>query len=37
MRADLLVLEAPSFAQVPYRPGHNPVIHTIVGGNTVPG
>lgn len=32
-RADVLLLEEPSFAQVPYRPGHNPVVRTFVGGN----
>jgi imidazolonepropionase len=31
-RADLLVLDAPSFAHVPYRPGHNPVVTTVIGG-----
>jgi imidazolonepropionase len=31
-RADLLLLEEPSFAQVPYRPGHNPVTAVVVGG-----
>jgi imidazolonepropionase-like amidohydrolase len=31
-RADLLLLEEPAFAQVPYRPGHDPVVATIVGG-----
>jgi imidazolonepropionase len=31
-RADVLLLEGSSFAQVPYRPGHNPVVATIVGG-----
>ena len=31
-RADVLVLDAPSFAQVPYRPGHDPVVATVVGG-----
>jgi len=34
-RADILLLEEPSFAQVPYRPGHNPVVTTFVGGNVV--
>jgi imidazolonepropionase len=34
-RADLLLLEVSSFAQVPYRPGHDPVIATIVGGEVV--
>ncbi|MEA2555846.1 MAG: imidazolonepropionase [Actinomycetota bacterium] len=31
-RADVLLLEEPSFAQVPYRPGHNPVTTTFVAG-----
>jgi imidazolonepropionase len=31
-RADLVLLEHPAFAQVPYRPGHDPVVATIVGG-----
>jgi imidazolonepropionase len=31
-RADVVLLEEPSFAQIPYRPGHNPVVTTIVGG-----
>jgi imidazolonepropionase len=31
-RADLLLLDAPSFAHVPYRPGHNPVVTTVIGG-----
>ena len=31
-RADLVLLEEPSFAQVPYRPGHDPVLATIMGG-----
>jgi imidazolonepropionase len=31
-RADLVLLEEPSFAQVPYRPGHDPVVATVVGG-----
>jgi len=34
-RADLVVLEEPSFAQVPYRPGHDPVVATIAGGQIV--
>ena len=25
----------PSFAQVPYRPGHDPVVATLVGGELV--
>ncbi|HEV8564555.1 MAG TPA: imidazolonepropionase, partial [Actinomycetota bacterium] len=36
-RADFLLLEEPSFAQVPYRPGHNPVVATFVGGSLVAG
>jgi imidazolonepropionase len=36
-RADLVVLDGPSFAHVPYRPGHNPVVATVIGGEpTVP-
>jgi imidazolonepropionase len=31
-RADVVLLEAPSFAHVPYRPGHDPVVATVVGG-----
>jgi imidazolonepropionase len=34
-RADLVLLEEPSFAQVPYRPGHDPVLATIAGGAIV--
>lgn len=34
-RADLVVLDAPSFRHVPYRPGHAPVVRTIAGGRTV--
>ena len=36
-RADILLLEEPSFAQVPYRPGHNPVTNTFVAGLMVSG
>ena len=36
-RADFLLLEEPSFAQVPYRPGHNPVVATFLGGQIVAG
>jgi imidazolonepropionase len=32
-RADLVVLDGPDFRRVPYRPGHNPVVEVIVGGN----
>ncbi|MGH2654547.1 MAG: imidazolonepropionase [Actinomycetota bacterium] len=31
-RADFVVLEADEFRRVPYRPGHNPVIATFLGG-----
>jgi len=31
-RADLVLLDGPSFAHVPYRPGHDPVITTVIGG-----
>ena len=31
-RADILLLEEASIAQVPYRPGHDPVVATIIGG-----
>lgn len=34
-RADFLVLDAPEFAAVPYRPGHNPVTATYIGGALV--
>ena len=34
-RADLVLLEHRSFAQVPYRPGHDPVVATIVAGEVV--
>jgi imidazolonepropionase len=34
-RADVLLLEESSFAQVPYRPGHNPVVATVIGGDRV--
>jgi imidazolonepropionase len=36
-RADFLVLDAPDLAAVPYRPGHNPVRETWVGGRRVAG
>jgi imidazolonepropionase len=32
LQADFLMLEESSFAQVPYRPGHDPVLATFVGG-----
>jgi imidazolonepropionase len=34
-RADVLLLEETSFAQIPYRPGHDPVVATIVGGEQI--
>ena len=34
-RADLLLLDGPSFAQVPYRPGHDPVEATVIGGGVI--
>ena len=36
-RADLVVLDADAFRQIPYRPGHNPVLHTYVAGRRVGG
>jgi imidazolonepropionase len=33
--ADLLVLEGDGFRHVPYRPGHDPVVRTILGGEVV--
>jgi imidazolonepropionase len=36
-RADLVVLDGDAFRQVPYRPGHDPVVHTYVGGRRVGG
>ncbi|MBI3648987.1 MAG: imidazolonepropionase [Actinobacteria bacterium] len=36
-RADFLLLEEAGFAQVPYRPGHDPVVATFVGGRHVAG
>jgi imidazolonepropionase len=35
--ADLVILEGDAFRQVPYRPGHNPVLHTFVDGRRVGG
>lgn len=32
LRADVVLLDAPSFAQVPYRPGHDPVSAVWIGG-----
>ena len=34
-RADIVVLEGEAFRQVPYRPGHNPVLRTYVDGRMV--
>ncbi|MGH2641434.1 MAG: imidazolonepropionase [Actinomycetota bacterium] len=34
-RADLVLLDGPSFAHVPYRPGHDPVTATLIGGERV--
>ncbi len=36
-RADLLVLEGDAFRQVPYRPGHGPVLHTFAAGRRIGG
>ncbi len=36
-RADLVILDGDAFRQVPYRPGHHPVLHTYVGGRRVGG
>jgi imidazolonepropionase len=36
-RADFLLLEEPAFAQVPYRPGHDPVVATFVNGRLASG
>ncbi len=36
-RADLVVLEGDAFRQVPYRPGHNPVLHAYAGGMRIGG
>ncbi len=35
MRADVVVLDGEAFRQAPYRPGHNPVLQTYVGGRRV--
>ena len=35
--ADLVVLDGDAFRLVPYRPGHNPVVRTFVGGERVGG
>jgi imidazolonepropionase len=31
-RADLVLLDGPTFAHVPYRPGHDPVVATLIAG-----
>ena len=35
--ADVVILEGDAFRQVPYRPGHAPVLHTFVSGRRVGG
>jgi len=37
MRADLALLEEAEIAQIPYRPGHDPVVATLVAGQQVAG
>jgi imidazolonepropionase len=37
MRADLTLLQDADVAQIPYRPGHNPVLATFVAGERVGG
>jgi imidazolonepropionase len=32
LRADLILLDEPDVAMIPYRPGHDPVVATFVGG-----
>ena len=34
-RADFAILDAAEFRMVPYRPGHNPVVATFIGGEAV--
>lgn len=36
-RADFVILDAPDFRMVPYRPGHNPVVATFIGGEPATG
>ncbi|MFN2388082.1 MAG: amidohydrolase family protein, partial [Actinomycetota bacterium] len=31
-RADLVILDAPTFDAVPYRPDHDPVVAVVCGG-----
>jgi imidazolonepropionase len=35
--ADLVILDADAFRQVPYRPGHDPVLHAFANGRRVGG
>ena len=35
LRADLILLDEPDVAMIPYRPGHDPVVATFVGGERV--
>jgi imidazolonepropionase len=37
MAADVLLLDATTFAQLPYRPGHRSVVGTWIGGELVAG
>jgi len=37
LHADLVVLDGDVFAQVPYRPGHNPVRHAFADGKRIGG
>ncbi len=34
-RADFVILDAPAFRLIPYRPGHDPVVATYIGGSEV--
>jgi imidazolonepropionase len=34
-RADFVVLDQPDISMIPYRPGHNPVVETWIGGRRV--
>jgi imidazolonepropionase len=36
-RADFVILDSPELRMVPYRPGHNPVVATFMGGTARPG
>jgi imidazolonepropionase len=36
-RADFAVLDSPGFDDVPYRPGHNPIMATYIGGSLAAG